>query len=199
MNPHFHGWMIVSELNEQKRTGLLEAFNQQKQTHVWYHTHRDNITNIKKFGILPLNEVKRRGLIHRNYSNDAVQDTRDSMGIHDYVNFYFTPRTTTHYVIWKNDPGYYNELVLLRIKLEDLLTDDSITTFKFTDGNAGSMYTKTFTEVEDVEGLPWQIIRTRSRSFTKSEGARRSSEVLVKPSVEIYPNTDYVPPSSFEQ
>ena len=186
--------MIVSELNEQKRRNLLEAFHQQNQDHVWYFTHRDNIPSIKEFGILSRNEVMRRGLDYRNYSDDAVQDARESLGIHDYVNFYFTWETTTRYAIWRDKPEYYDELVFLRLSLEDLLTDDSITSFKFTNGNAGSMLTKTFTEAEDIERLPWDLIRAPSRAFTPSEGARRSSEVLVKPNVKIYPTTKWFVP-----
>ncbi len=191
--------MIVSELTEQKRRSLLGAFHQQNQYYVFYYTHRDNIPSIKKFGILSRNEVIQRGLDYRNYSDDAVQDTRESLGIHDYVNFYFTPYTTTTFAISRDMPEYYDELVFLRISLKDILTDDSITSFKFTNGNAGSMYTRTSTEAEDIERLPWDLIRAPSRGFTKYEGARRSSEVLVKPSVKIYPATEEFVPNAAQK
>jgi hypothetical protein len=75
--------------------------------------------------------------------------------------------------------------------------DDSITSFRFTNGNAASIYTNTYTEAEYIESLPWELIREPYRPFSRREGALRSSEVLIKPHVKFYSNTKEFDPPTF--
>ena len=189
--------MIVSELNEQKRESLLEAFQQQGKYFVWYYTHKDNLSSIKALGFLSRNEVNRRGLQPTNHSDTEVQLARQQGGIHDHVNFYFTARTTTAFALLRDYPQYYRNLKFIRISLKDILMDDSITSFRFTNGNAASIYTNTYTEAGYIESLPWELIREPYRPFSRREGALRSSEVLIKPHVKFYSNTKEFDPPTF--
>jgi hypothetical protein len=179
----------MNELNEQKRRSLLEAFHQQHQYYVFYYTHKDNLSSIREHGILSRNEVKREGILPTNESNNLVQEARSRRGIHDYVNFYFTRDTPTTYVLKRDKPQYYRNIIFLGIELRDLFMDESITTVEFTDGNAASDRSIQYTEPSDIERIPWELIRLDSRSFTRQESAKRSSELLVKPKVKLYPNT----------
>lgn len=122
----------------------------------FYHiTHKYNIENIFKYGLLSHNEASDK-LTQTNIANSKVNFRRTKpdpiyqRSIHNYVPLYFNPKNPMLFV--RKD--IQNDLIILKIKRDIINQPNTI----FTDGNAASYSSSFFNSIEDLKKLNWKCI-----------------------------------------
>jgi len=155
----------------------------------YYFSHIDNIENIIKYGILPLNEAKRQGLNPKSLAEPGVQERREKKNItltdsklynlHDLVPLYLTPKTPTLYAIRK-----YQDKIFFAVVQSFILSDDEID-FAFSDGNAASDATQFYYSLNKLDKVPFTVIRANRWTEFYDGRRKRCSEFLIYPRVSI--------------
>jgi hypothetical protein len=156
----------------------------------YYFTYIENLKSILEHGILPKNEVIKRGLKHQSFAEETVQARRhyrrinltNNIGctIHDVVPVYLIPKTPTLFA--RRNQQY--KIIFIRIQTS-LLQDDVIE-FAFTDGNAASRDSNIFTDINQLIQLPWDVLNWNVYWNEFPNGKRkRNSEFMVYPYVPI--------------
>ena len=116
-----------------------------------------NIDNIKKFGILPKNQIVRKNIHSVSIADTKVQEfrksrkckisNREEKSIHDLVPTYLNPKSPTLYArrFLDDDIFLFNQLneIIIRSRYK----------FCFTDGNAANLNTKFFSNLEKLNEL----------------------------------------------
>jgi hypothetical protein len=141
-------------------------------TPLYHITHIDNLAPILQCGGLLSNTVLRaRKRNFRDISHGNIQDRRATTTVpcggggvlHDYVPFYFAPRSPMLYTIHKgNVPNYQGGQAAV---LHFVTTVENIEaaglTFTFTDGHAVMVYSDFYTDLEDLEMIDWNVMKLR--------------------------------------
>ena len=169
-------WILDCNLQPVKKA--LEGYG---VTSLWHMTHKHNIENILKYGIL--SNLQAHTKFHPvDISDHGAQRWRDASEpfydkrLHEYVPTYLNIRNPMLYV--KRD--VQDDLCLIEISLYALLENK----FIFTDGNAASYHTKLYNSVDDLEKLPWDVLNACYWNDFEDGKRKRCSEVLIYPSVE---------------
>ena len=137
-----------------------------------------NLASTLDEGILPLDEVRRRGLAHEDISEPSVQRRREERGLHAAVPLYFTPLTPMAYV--RRDRA--EDLCHLVIDLGDLCLSSQA--MAFTDGNGGSASSTVYRNpAELADHLPVEVIFADYWHHFDDGRRRRSAELLTLPRV----------------
>ena len=133
-------------------------------------------------------DISLRSVQARRAARRVDLSSNRSVGIHDLVGLYLVPKTPTQFVHYKNN--IESDLVFFDIDL-NLITDPR-NEVVFSDGNAGSGYSKFYTDLADLDKLPWDVLnapRWNDYHAGSAEGARRrASEFLIYP----YIRPDYI-------
>ncbi|MGB9439621.1 MAG: DUF4433 domain-containing protein, partial [Desulfobacterales bacterium] len=138
-----------------------------------YHiTHVDNLIEIINGGGLMANSQIQRGSINfKNIAYDGIQDRRASTVVpcgpcgtlHDYVPFYFAPRSPMLYTIHRgNVPGYSGgqaEIVYL-ISNVDVVVANSLE-YVFTDGHGIMAWTEFYADLNQLDEVDWGVMNSR--------------------------------------
>ncbi len=150
--------------------------------HFYYITHLDNLLSIITEGILSYNQIKQRHLCSNDISNPDVQIRRDISDLkrhgrclHDYVPLYLNARNPMLYAL--KDRG--SSIVVLRI-------DASIVAecaFMFTDGNAACYATTFYTSIDQLDRIPWDVLKADYWTDFIDGKRERCAEFLIFPSV----------------
>lgn len=158
---------------------------------VYYILHLDNIGSIECHGILPLNEIGRRGISSKSFAMEGPQARRklsvvplhggSSAPVHELVPLYFNPCNPTLIALRK----HWHRLGIAVIPLEALLP--TVEAWTVADGNAASPRTHYATDPQGIGCLDIQLLRASSWGAASQDWAerrrRRCAELLVKPSV----------------
>jgi hypothetical protein len=176
-------------MDQQLQAWRRKRLNQHNIINFWYFAFIDNLHLILQYGILPKNEVDRRGLQYRSFAEETVQIRRHhhtihlsnqkEYKIHDVVPVYLCPKTPT----LSARREIYSELVFLRIQ-SFILLDDEVE-FAFTDGNAASRQTRFFVDLNHLEQLPWDVIRCKYWNDFTDGLRKRNSEFLIHPCIPV--------------
>ena len=160
---------------------------------LYYFSLLNNLDSILENGILSKNDVERRGINFDIFANQEVQNKRHwkkfnlrsniensnpiYTHLHSLVPLYFTPKTPTLSAV----RYIQNNIFFIQINPEIICNADI--SYCFTDGNAASNNTHSYTDLNDLDKLYWNIIhRPYWNNFI--DGSRiRNSEVLVHPYV----------------
>lgn len=146
----------------------------------FYHmTHRKNLSNILKNGLLSHGNR----FVSKHIDNEAVNSRRDrldpvyGLNLHSYVPFYFNHRNPMLYVQKEKQDkivilGFSNELIFER-------------NIVFTDGNAAVNTTKFFSDINDLYKLNWSCINGTYWSDHEDGKREIMSELLVPGLVSI--------------
>lgn len=169
---------------------IIDKLNKYKINHFYYISYIDpNVENFIKYGILSRNIVKEWNLDSRSFAPEGVLERRHkkiirltdlkSYKVDDLVPLYLTPKTPTFYARRK-----LQDTMFFAVVQSYILSDDEID-FAFSDGNAASENTKFYYSLNNLDKIPWDVIR--SDSWTKfNDGKRkRNSEFLIYPRVPI--------------
>ena len=169
---------------QELRRARLEAFGVDR---FYYFCRLQNVTQILNHGLLPKDEVEKRGLPSQSFAEETVQTRRHrrhvtlSNGkkttIHGLVPVYLTPRTPTLYsrrkIKW--------DICFLDIGLEAVC--DAGTEFAFSDGNCASQDTYIYNSLDDLKQIPWEVLRTEFWNEHEDGVRQRNAEFLIYPYV----------------
>jgi len=165
----------------------------QHKTFCYRITHRDNLVQILKNGLVNKNHINADPNF-LSIANPEIIDVRsttpvklDGFGvIGEYVPFYFTPRSIMLYNIIT---GYYapkvpkrskDEIIVLRCLIEVLVKQGQ---WFFTNGQANDEETNHFEDLSHLNNIDWICIQ--NSNFAKSDGdydrqRRYQAEFLVR-------------------
>lgn len=164
-----------------KRENVIKGFHEHGFHNLWHMTHRCNVRNILKYGILNhylAHDMKDSPV---DISDPEAQKWRERIDpvynrrIHEYAPLYFTPKNPMLYVRRK----IQSDLCLLNISLDALTGSE----FIFSDGNAASRDTKFFRSSGDLSGVPWEVLRADLWTEFPDGKRQRCAEVLVHPKI----------------
>ena len=148
--------------------------------HFYHITHRDNLRNIFRYGILSWHCAHQRGLTASDISDPQVQERRNRIepvfrrSIHEYAPLYFNPKNPMLF----RRRELQEELVILEVSPDVLRYNQHI----FTDGNAAAA-TTTFCTNREIIAASEDALRAEWWTALPDGKRRRCAEVLIFPSV----------------
>lgn len=163
-------------------------------TPIYHITHINNLTSILKSGGLIANgRLRRQGINYLDIAHEGIQDRRARTCVpcgagrvlHDYVPFYFAPRSPMLYAIHRGNVKAYQQgqrpVIHLVSEAEAIEAEDLA--FAFTDGHAVIHYTQFFDDLNELDYvIDWEIMQERYWRDTEEDGdrtRRRQAEFLV--------------------
>lgn len=174
-------------MNKRLKEWRQEKLQQYKIFGFWYFAHIDNLNHILEHGIIPKNEVEKRGLSYSSFADENVQALRDKrhiyltnhqrVAIHDLVPVYLCPRTPTLFKR-KNSQSHFLFVLIKSF----ILLDDGIE-FAFSNGNAASHETRFFCDLDRLSELPWDVIKASSWTEFPDGKRQRNTEFLIYPKI----------------
>ncbi len=164
-----------------KCSQIIKLFNEYRVYSLWHMTHRNNVENIMRYGILSNTQTTKfakpvdisdHGVQRWREEKDPIYDRK----IHDYTPTYFNIRNPMLY-LRKN---IQDELCLIEISLSVL----SEANFLFTDGNAAARDTAFYNSLYDLAHLPWEVLNASYWNDFEDGKRKRCAEVLIYPSID---------------
>ncbi len=163
-------------------------------TPIYHITHIDNLTPILNSGGLIANSrLRREGINYLDIAYESIQDRRARTSVpcgvggvlHDYVPFYFAPRSPMLYTLHKGNVESYaqgqNPVIHLVSEAEAIEASDLA--FAFTDGHAVMAYADFYDDLEALESvIDWELMESRYWFDTEEDPnrkCRRQAEFLV--------------------
>lgn len=151
---------------------------------LFYVSLIDNLTSILASGILPKNRTPSS---HRSFAEESVQERRHQkivelsdrsrVSVHDCVPLYLTPRTPTLYARRE----LQSSMFFIDVSSEAVCNQSS--QFAFSDGNAGANATQFYRNLNDLDKIPFDVVRANYWTDFSDGSRKRCSEFLVSPSV----------------
>ena len=166
---------------ERARQDIVERFARYGVQNIWHVTHRDNVPQILRQGILNHYDAHRLKANRVDISDPDAQRWRErfeehyNRRVHEYVPLYIKPKNPMLYV----RRHLQRDLCLLQISLSVMAENE----YLITDGNAASHATKFFQSVESLGYLPWDVLNDRYWSEHDDGKRRMCAEVLIHPEV----------------
>ncbi|MEH1902869.1 type II toxin-antitoxin system toxin DNA ADP-ribosyl transferase DarT [Nostoc sp.] len=165
-------------------------------TPIYHITHINNLPSILKSGGLMANSRLRKETIkYLDIAYGHIQDRRGMTrvpcgaggSLHDYVPFYFAPRSPMLYANHKKSVDKYSggQTPILHLVSSAEVVDAAGLSFVGTDGHAAMEYTAFFDELEYLyadELIDWEIMEATYWADTEEDGdrkRRRQAEFLV--------------------
>ena len=159
-------------------------------TLVYHITHINNLPLIiNSGGLIAFNKLKQQQTKYVNIAHQTIQDQRARISVpcavggflHDYVPFYFAPRSPMLCSIYyEKGKSYQDEVLHLVTEAESVQA--SQLDFAFTDGHAIMAYSDFYDDLKDLSQIDWQIMRAKYWNDTDQDGdrkRRRQAEFLV--------------------
>ncbi len=146
-------------------------------TSLWHMTHRNNVRNILRLGILNYYDAHRLSTEVMDISEPSVQRRREKTEqqygrkIHDYVALYINPRNPMLYC----RKYMQDKLCLISVSLTVLGENQ----YLLSDGNAASSDTNFYASISDLQSLPWGVLMANYWTGYPDGKRKRCSEVLV--------------------
>jgi len=163
---------------------------------IYHITSIKNLTSIlKSGGIVSHNRLRDTKTSYTNIAYEHIQDRRANKIVpcgaggvlHDYVPFYFAPRSPMLYAIHK---GYVEEYIEEQDSILHLVTTAEVINenglaYAYTDGHAVMAYSEFFDDIEFLNRYPiidWKLMKSNSWFNTEDDPnrkCRRQAEFLV--------------------
>jgi len=163
------------------------------QIKLYHITHMRNLASIVENGcLLSQGEVQVSKIGFANIAHATLQDRRASTRVpcgpggtlHDYVPFYFAPRSPMLFTIHRGNVEGYDEgqrpVLHLVTSIKSVLEAGS--EFVFTDGHAIMVYTDFYIDLRDLDQLDWDVMKSRYWADTEEDMdrcRRRQAEFLI--------------------
>ncbi len=161
---------------------------------IYHFTHIKNLSSILNLGgLVAISRLKQEKVDYQDISYEQIQDRRGQKRVpygaggylHDYVPFYFAPRSPMLYTINRgNVPNYQggqNSVIYLVTNINTIETEGL--DFVFTDGHAAMDYVDFYTDIEALAyEIDWDLMESRYWSNTEDDPnrkCRRQAEFLV--------------------
>lgn len=161
-----------------------------EKTYIYHITAIDNLDSIIKCNGVYCKNKQPAGC--RNIAYENIQARRSSTivpippkGIlHDYVPFYFAPRSPMLYAIHRGFvAGFHDgQHRIIYIVSSIAQIEKHQLRYVFTDGHAVMAYTEFFNNKEDLDKVDWEVMKSRYWDDTPEDGdrkRRRQAEFLV--------------------
>lgn len=159
-----------------------------------YHiTHVDNLANILHKGCLYCQQYLHSAGLHPvNIAYQTIQDRRAGTHVpcgeggvlHDYVPFYFAPRSPMLYAIHRGQVAGYagGQRPIVHLVSSVQIMQETDHRFVFTDGHATMALSRFFTNVVDLAQIDWPLMKETYWHDTPEDPdrkRRRQAEFLV--------------------
>lgn len=168
-----------------------------KPTYIYHITHIENLADILRSRCLRCyQQIHKSGMHPVNIAHQTIQDRRANTVIplwpggvlHDYVPFYFAPRSPMLYAIQKNQVEGYRDgqapIIHLVSSVEKIIATGH--SFIFTDGHATMSLSQFYSDVADLSHIDWATMQSKYWNDTIDHPDRRrlrQAEFLVYNSV----------------
>lgn len=162
-------------------------------TLIYHITHINNLPSILNLGGLIANgRLRQQQINYLDIAHGHIQDRRATKPVpcsnrgflHDYVPFYFAPRSPMLYAICKgNVEGYaegQNPVIHLVTEAEAIAANNLA--FAFTDGHAVMAYADFYDDLQRLDAIDWTLMKSKYWSNTLEDPDRkfrRQAEFLV--------------------
>ena len=157
-------------------------------------THVDNLsTALQQGGICAPNTTLPSGIPYKPIHHQHIQNRRSNASVpcgprgtvHDYVPFYFAPRSPMLYAIYKGNVAGYSEgqepLIYLVANAQEVAR--SGVGFVFTDGHAAmAPLTDFYDDLIDLDRVDWTVMRSKwwnDTPQTPDRRRRRQAEFMI--------------------
>jgi hypothetical protein len=161
---------------------------------IYHITHIHNLESIiSEGGLLAYNAMRAAKTQYTNIAYENIQDRRATTYVpcgrggvlHDYVPFYFAPRSPMLYTINKGNVENYTQgqttVIHLVSSIENI--ESAGLDFVFTDGHAVMTFTDFFDDLNYLGAIDWDVMESRYWSDTNEDNdrkRRRQAEFLVR-------------------
>jgi hypothetical protein len=183
----------LNPYKEFHRESKLRSLYFKMPTSVYHITHIRNLPSILEAGgLMATNSLRRQRINYVDIAYPGIQDrraiTRVPCGaggvLHDYVPFYFAPRSPMLYTIHKGNVESYREgqAPVIHLVCAAEAIEAAKICFVFTDGHAVMGYTDYFDELQDLAAIDWEIMEAKYWADTDEDGdrkRRRQAEFLI--------------------
>jgi ssDNA thymidine ADP-ribosyltransferase, DarT len=163
-------------------------------THIYHITHLRNLQSIiDAGGLMAKNRLDRQQINYADIAHQSIQDRRSTVQVpcgakgvlHDYVPFYFAPRSPMLYTIKMGNVAGYQEgqnPVIYFVCEAETISSMGIE-FAFTDGHAIMSYSSFYNDLNALDdAIDWNVMKTNYWADTEEDGdrkRRRQAEFLV--------------------
>lgn len=162
-------------------------------TAIYHITHVENLPTIIQRGRLlcPVFLVE-QNLSHLNIAHQNIQSRRVQKKVplapfgvlHDYVPFYFAPRSPMLYTINRgNVEGYSDgQTPIIHLVTSAEVVADEKRPFVFTDGHAIIAISKFYNDLGNLDQIDWKLMKAKYWRDTDEDGdrlRRRNAEFLI--------------------
>nr|WP_293104120.1 DUF4433 domain-containing protein [Okeania sp. SIO2F4] len=162
-------------------------------TPIYHITPFNNLASILNYGgLIALNRLKEKQVSYTNIAYEQIQKRRAIKGVpcgaggvlHDYVPFYFAPRSPMLFTIHKgNVESYQNgQSSIIHLVVEIEAIENSNLDFVFTDGHAVMDYSDFYDDLYDLNYIDWELMESKywfDYDEDNSRKCRRQAEFLV--------------------
>ena len=162
-------------------------------TYIYHITHVDNLSSIiAADGLRTCRDLRNDDVDYVDIAHETLQDWRSTKRvlcgpggvIHDYVPFYFAPRSPMLCAIHNGKvPNYQGgQGQVLHLVSSVQVVEKSALSFVFTDGHSRIDFTEFYDDLSDLDELDWQIMKEKYWSDTNADNdrkRRRQAEFLV--------------------
>jgi hypothetical protein len=157
-------------------------------------THESNLPFILQHGLVCPNHAQKDTAFHV-IANEDVDEKRESHAVpdppggvlHDYVPFYFAPRSPMLFWNYKQDKCPQEEIVYLGTRVGKIV--EAELDFLFTSGHAIVAFSTFHTQLEELEeAIDWPLMRARfwhDVAVDNDRKRRRMAEFLVRDQVPL--------------
>jgi ssDNA thymidine ADP-ribosyltransferase, DarT len=162
-------------------------------TYIFHITCVSNLTSILSARCLyAKNKHQEMGVDYTNIAYQNIQDRRTNTqvpcgargSLHDYVPFYFAPRSPMLYAIYRgrvNDYPHGQESIIHLVSQAQSIQQSSCR-FVFTDGHGTMRLTQFFDELNDLDKIDWDVMEAKfwnNIGEDMDRSRRRQAEFLV--------------------
>jgi hypothetical protein len=162
-------------------------------TPIYHITHINNLDNILKHsGLKSCADIHSQRLNYTNIAHQTIQDRRAQFRVplhpngvvHDYVPFYFAPRSPMLYTISKGNVEGYSEgqsKVIYLVSTAERVAQSGYF-YVFTDGHAIMCLSEYYNDLKDLEHIDWKVMNSQFWNDTaddRDRKRRRQAEFLV--------------------
>lgn len=168
-------------------------------TYIFHMSDFSNLDSILKYScLLSHNELNEDKIVYTDASYQDIQDRRATKQVpccvkgvlHDYVPFFFAPKSPMLYVIHNgritNCPEGQSSIIHFVTKC-DIISSYNIP-FAFTDGHAIMELSVFYDKLDDLDKIDWEVINSKYWYDTQMDNdrkRRRQAEFLVHKKVPI--------------
>jgi hypothetical protein len=167
--------------------------NLSKPTQIFRLIHIDNlIMCFHHGGFHAPNHIQDDGMSYKTIHNIDIQEVRSQKSIpcgpggtvHDYVSFYFGPRSPMLLQLHTGQVAGYNEgqepLIYIVSTVEEVIQNKL--EFSFSDGHGIATFTKWFDDIQDLDKVDWDAVNAKIWKDTLNDmdrQRRKQAEFLV--------------------